>query len=397
MPWVPFVLRKGCEKFPDFTALNQRLCWLYDAALTADVGVIGDSQAVSLSISTLDDRFALEQDAVVEKCCDLLCDVLMHPLVDENGMFFEKELELERQILLDEIGAEQNDKRRYALLRYSRTLYRGEIAALPRYGSREDVAAQTVQMVTKAYRQLLEQAQVEILFVGSGDPEIARSRFQQAFSHQNLSVFRRRFIPSPVHPRRKVQRVTEQMEMTQSKLVMGFSSGIGTDHPLADAMKVMNLIFGATPFSLLFRHVRERLSLCYYVQSQYDRARGVMTVDSGIEAGNQKIAEEEILRQLSRMQAGDFSEESLQQAILAAIEALRAVSDSLTSLGGFVLTQLITGKNSTIEKEIEKMRAVTKEQVVAAARKLRLDTVYFLKGEEVLENGEEMDRKQSIR
>ena len=92
------------------------------------------------------------------------------------------------------------------------------------------------------------------------------------------------------------------------------------------------------------------------------------------------------MRQLARMQAGDFPEESLGQAVLSATDALRTVSDSLTSLGGFVLTQLLTEKNSTIEQEIAKLQAVTKEQVVAAARRLQLDTVYFLTGKEGRKN-----------
>lgn len=385
---IPFLLRKGCRTFPDFTSLNQQLCSLYDASLSADVGVLGTSQTINLSINTLDDRFTLSQDSVVEDCCRLLCDILMHPNLDEKGLFPQEQLEVERQILLDAIDAEQNDKRRYALLRYSRLLYSGENAAIPRYGSRESVADLTAQQVTAAYQQLMKNAQIELLFVGSGDPEVAYSHFVQALSCLEEQS-RTSFLPSPVHPRRELQQVTEHVELVQSKLVMGFSSGIGTDHPLADAMRVMNIIFGSSPFSLLFRNVRERLSLCYYANSQYDRARGVMTVDSGIEENKRQQTQEEILRQLARMQAGDFPKESLGQAVLSATDALRTVSDSLTSLGGFVLTQLLTGKNRTIEQEIAKLQTVTKEQVVAAARRLQLDTVYFLTGKEGEKNGAE--------
>lgn len=54
-----------------------------------------------------------------------------------------------------------------------------------------------------------------------------------------------------------------------------------------------------------------------------------------------------------------------------------------------MLTQLLTGKNRTIEQEIAKLQTVTKEQVVAAARRLQLDTVYFLTGKEGEKNGAE--------
>ena len=69
---LPFLLRKGCSAYPDFTLLNQRLCELYDAVLGTDVGVSGRSQTLVLSLSTLDDRYALDGDRVVESCADLL-------------------------------------------------------------------------------------------------------------------------------------------------------------------------------------------------------------------------------------------------------------------------------------------------------------------------------------
>ena len=69
------------------------------------------------------------------------------------------------------------------------------------------------------------------------------------------------------------------------------------------------------PFSRLFKNVREKLSLCYYCAARYDKACGMMMVDSGVETGNEEKAQQEILRQLDLVRQGDFDEEELRKAV----------------------------------------------------------------------------------
>ena len=63
------------------------------------------------------------------------------------------------------------------------------------------------------------------------------------------------------------------------------------------AMRLMSALFGGTPHSKLFLNVREKLSLCYYCSSSYDRHKGIVMVQSGVEQKNIEKAREEILRQ----------------------------------------------------------------------------------------------------
>ena len=56
------------------------------------------------------------------------------------------------------------------------------------------------------------------------------------------------------------------------------------------AARLMNALLGGTPHSLLFRNVREKLSLCYYCASSYDRLKGLLLIDSGVEEQNAEKA-----------------------------------------------------------------------------------------------------------
>lgn len=46
---LPALLTRACEKYPDFTALQQRLSRLYGAAITGDVARVGEVQALVLT------------------------------------------------------------------------------------------------------------------------------------------------------------------------------------------------------------------------------------------------------------------------------------------------------------------------------------------------------------
>ena len=48
----------------------------------------------------------------------------------------------------------------------------------------------------------------------------------------------------------------------------------------------------------------------------------------------------------------------------------------------FWLGQAAAGLDATVEELAAQLEAVTREQVAAAAQKLKLDTIYFLKGKE---------------
>lgn len=90
---------------------------------------------------------------------------------------------------------------------------------------------------------------------------------------------------------KQVRTVREDMDIAQGKLVMGFRTGETTSPDEVDAMKMMVALYGGTPFSRLFQNVREKLSLCYYCAARYDKASGMMMVDSGVETGNEQKAQ----------------------------------------------------------------------------------------------------------
>lgn len=76
--------------------------------------------------------------------------------------------------------------------------------------------------------------------------------------------------------------------------------------------------------------MREKLHLCYYCSARFDRHKGIMLVESGIEQENFEKAKAEILRQIEAVQAGDFTNEELSATVMSIQNSFRTVSDRVT-------------------------------------------------------------------
>ena len=71
---------------------------------------------------------------------------------------------------------------------------------------------------------------------------------------------------------------TEEDEISQGVLAVGFRLGECMDDPDPAKLAVFNAVYGAGVTSKLFQNVREKLSLCYYAFSSIDTLKGIMAV-----------------------------------------------------------------------------------------------------------------------
>ena len=78
---------------------------------------------------------------------------------------------------------------------------------------------------------------------------------------------------------------------------------------------MLSALYGGTAFSKLFMNVREKMSLCYYADSHFERGSGILIVDCGIEFENREKAQSEIIRQLELVAKGEFTEEEFENIL----------------------------------------------------------------------------------
>lgn len=379
---VPAVLRRGTEAHPDMEALSAALDELYGGALEPMVRKKGETQCVGFVGSFLDDAYTLEGEPLLERAAALLGELVLSPRT-QNGRFTPEYLEGEKANLIDRIRAQVNDKRQYAQIRVVAEMCAGEPFGVDKLGSEESAAAITNDALWDCWQAMLNHAPVELYYCGSASGDRVQSALSSALA--DLPKGAVRTVPArpaghaaPAEP--KV--VEEALDVTQGKLSMGFRTGCDAwseDYP---ALTLVNAVYGGTTTSKLFMNVRERLSLCYYASSGLMKYKDVMLVASGVEFGKVEEAKREILAQLAACQKGEFSDEELEWARRSVVSTLRTTLDSQGRLEDYWLGQSAAGLSEDPEALAQRVERVSREQVTAAAQKLALDTVYFLKGKE---------------
>ncbi|MEY8317287.1 pitrilysin family protein [Oscillospiraceae bacterium 50-58] len=381
---IPEVLRRGTAIHPDMESLSAALDELYGGAIEPVVRKKGESQCVGFAASFLDDAYALKGEKILEPAADLLGEVLLKPYT-EKGVFSSGYTDGEKANLVDRIRAQINDKRTYAVRRLTQEMCKYEAFGADKLGDEESVSNLTPESLWEQYQKLLREARVEVYFCGSADPDRVAGALRSALSA--LPVNEDRVDPAcdvrvTAGPEPIV--VEEAMDVSQGKLALGFRTGGQTcweeDYP---ALTMCNAIFGGTTLSKLFMNVREKLSLCYYASSMMEKMKGLVLVSSGIEFDKYQTAKDEILAQLEAIRRGDIEDWEMEGTRRTLIGGHLSTLDDQGRQEEFWLGQAAAGLDTTIEELVDQFENVTREQVAEAAKKLELDTVYFLKGKGV--------------
>lgn len=375
---LPGLLKRTCKKYPTLTQMNRHLASLYGAMVSGSVGKDGESQIITLRVTVLEDRFSLSEEKISSAAADLLLDLIFEPnLID--GKFAEEDIEREKRLMIEQIESELNDKRYYALKRCTEIMCENEVYSKSRCGEIEDIKSLDSARLIKAWKNMLSSAVVYIGVTGSMNADIIRCRFEQKFEdidRSRLAELHTEFITSAY----EVNTVREEMPVKQGKLVLGMRAGMTDADDNYVAIKVMCDIFGGGVYSKLFNNVREKMSLCYYCSAGFNRSKGLIMVQSGIENENEQKATDAILAQLEDIQKGNFTDDELNASIKGLTSLALGVCDTPEGIDRWYGGQMLDSDVITPEEYAKQISEITREQVIAAAQCVTLDTVYMLAG-----------------
>ncbi len=370
------LISNGCKKHPTPMEFSQRLDTLYGASLGTDTYKMGDTLAVRVGIIFAEDRFL--PTPVAQDCANLLFDTIFEPDVDEGG-FCESNFIREKRIQIEEIEGEINDKRTFARNRLVEKMFEGDPYGLAVTGTKEETEALTRKEVYDAWQNLLKSAYFRISITA----ENPHDEVFEAFT-KRLSLYTREGIYTPTASKLhttegEVKQVSDSMAVAQGKLAMGFSCAGGED---AESYKTMVMIdiLGGGPYSLLFSNVREKLSLCYYCAARGVRKKGIFMIDSGVEFDNMEKTYNAVLEQIDLLKSGNFDDGIVEASKLYVTGSLKGVYDSQAVTDHWYADRWFDDKLLSPEQLATLVETVTKEDVIAAAQSIKLDTVYRLLG-----------------
>ena len=383
-PLMLNVLRRGCEGYPSLSAIDRRTDELWGSSILFRDFPFGDRKVIGLTLEFIDPSYLPGGTSVLPELLDLVRRILFQPLTDGNGLLQKPIVEDEKRLQCDEIESLVASPHRYAAEHAATFFFKGRPCGIPSFGTVKETKAVTPADLIAFWREWCQTSFFSFYHVGASTPETVANAIAGAFSgllDGNTTEPDSFLEVLPPLSARRVRKKEESLPVSQGHLVLFFHTGgiVYGDHRTV-AMSLAKEILGGSPVSLLFMNVREKRSLCYAVSAYYLASRGALTIRCALDPANRALAEREILLQVERLKNGDFSDAELDAARKSLIYYYRTVADNPGSMEQVLFRQKRTGDTQTPEEMIALTEALTRADVLAAAKLLSLDTVYFLSG-----------------
>lgn len=381
---LPFLLKRGCNEYKTQEEISKKLDDLYGASFDCGVDKIGDNQVLKFYIETIRDEYTSSNENLMENAINLLLEIVFNPIL-ENNTFKEEFLKTEKEKLRKIIQSKIDDKDSYALENCINTMYGDEGFGLFKFGNLQDIDKITKESITEHYEKLIQSAKIDIFISGNIDEENLTSILQKNENIQKLIPRAENYklnneyteIKQKVD---KVKEITENLNITQGKLVIGLDV-LSRQENLQCVALVYNAILGDGANSMLFQNVREKASLAYSTKSNFVKQKLNIFIRCGIEIENYEKALNIIKEQLSNIENGQFSDIDIENAKKYLISGIKAVPEEQDSEVVYYIGQEIAKTNTDLQTYEKNIESVTKEEIINFAKQVQINTIYFLRGE----------------
>lgn len=376
---IPMILRRGTAKLKTQEDINKKLEDMYGASFDCGLDKTGDNQVLKFYIETVNDQF-LPQDAenMLKASLENIFELIYNPYL-EQGSLKKEYVDQEKENLKHIIEGKIDNKARYALDRCIEEMYKDQPYGLYKYGYIEDLENIDEKDLYQHYINLINNCKIDIFVSGilENDVEniIKNNENIQKLKDRTPEYNETSLMASEV---KKENIIEESMEVNQGKIVIGLDLDFQDKNLKYDTI-VYNSLLGGSANSKLFQNVREKASLAYTASSNYYKTKNNIFINCGIEIQNFDKCLDIIKKQIEDMKNGNFTDEEVENAKQGIIATIKTIDDEQDTEITYLFGQEISKDLLTLEEYMDKVLSVDKNKVIEIAKKVNINTIYFLK------------------
>ena len=377
---ISALLRRGSKNMPSQEEISKQMEEMYGASFDCGLDKTGDNQVLKFYLETVNDNFLPEKgEDMIKTSLEKLLEIIFNPYI-ENGSFKEEYVEQEKNNIKQRIEGKIDNKARYSMDRCIEEMYKNEPFGLYKFGYVEDLEAFNGKNLYEYYQELINSCKIDIFISGMITDEIN----QVVEKNENIEKLQERepnyIVPQALNKQlpEKENVVTESMEVTQGKLILGLTVRAPKEESRY-AILIYNSILGGTANSKMFQNVREKAHLAYVASSSYLRYKNNIFVNCGIEIGNYEKALELIKKQIEDMKNGEFTDEDIENAKKGIIATIKTIDDEQDTGITYYFGQELSQSNISVEEYQNIIEQVSQDEIMNVAQNVGIDTIYFLK------------------
>lgn len=348
----------------------------YGLSISVDTYFLGKSYIFCYYVNFVNPKYLPEDIDLMKEAFSLLENTITNP------DFTVEKLEVEKYNIKNSILNLQNNKQRYAFQEYMKLLCQGSITEHVLNKSIEELNKVTLDTLKEAYQKMLNFSR--LCFI-SGD--VKKVDVVDYFSHLSL--------PPQLYNYKKLvmyEKLPQRVGAPQVKIVDEIMEssilyvGYRVDEYYFDkdffALVILSMILGGGSYSEAYKRIREEKGLIYYVDCSYDKRRGTISFVMEIDKNNYDIILEILNEIIKDFQTGQFDQTLLDKAFSEISNTIYKENDRISSICSVICDELDHFEPLTTQEILDKYLATTKDDIISVANKMRLDTIYFLRGDQ---------------
>ena len=377
---ISAVLRRGSKSMPTQEEISKTLEEMYGASFDCGLDKSGDNQVLKFYIETVNDMFLPKNETnILQEALERLLDIVFNPYI-EGGQFKQEYVEQEKNNIKQRIEGKIDNKAKYSMDRCIEEMYKDKLFGLYKFGYVEDLEKIDAKNLYEYYKTFIDTCKIDIFVSGDVQDDIT-TLINENENIKNIKEREANYSVSKIDENveeKEENIVTESMEVTQGKLILGLDVLINNEDKKYDVL-VYNSILGGSANSKMFQNVREKAHLAYVASSSYLKHKNNIFINCGIEIGNYEKALELIRKQIEDMKNGDFTDEDVENAKKGILAAIQTIDDEQDTTISYYFGQELSDTQISIEDYKERIQKVQKQDIIEIAKKVKINTIYFLR------------------
>ena len=367
---------QSSKKYPSKRDLTIAAQDLYAADIQTYNSRLGNYNNLDIYLSVLHDKYT--ESGNFQQALDFLGEIVFHPDVSK-GEFNQEKLDIVKTTAKSSLESLKDDGASYSLLRLLEEMDEGRVSSYRMVGYLEDLENITGRSLYQYYEKVIRDDLVDIFVIGDIDFREVTKMIRKVIPIKTVKKSSVPYLLGDVKPRSRRRFAREEVNTSQSKLAIGCRLHHLTDYERNYVVTLYNIILGGSGDSKLFQEVREKYSLCYAIHSVPNKLDRLILIRAGIDRENYNKTLELIDKILVGLRKGKFSDNDINVAKEYFCTALDEIEDSPNQIiDNYYMMELIG--TDTIEEKRRKIQEVTKNDIIKVAKKVKMDTVFFLEG-----------------
>ncbi|MBW2567915.1 MAG: insulinase family protein [Deltaproteobacteria bacterium] len=244
-------------------------------------------------------------DTHIETLVDILSDIFL------NSVFNPKEVENERQVILQEIGMAEDSPEEHIHILTNNNFWGDDSLGRSILGSPENITAFDAEAIKDFFYRFYQPEYIVISVAGN----VEHNHIINLIDHAFESVASRKELPERTTPKSISSINMHYRDLEQVHICIG-TKGLSATDEQRYAFSLMNTILGGNMSSRLFQEIREQRGLAYSVYSFASSLidTGMFGIYAGVNPENTQVSTELILNEMRKMKEKQVSSTELHNA-----------------------------------------------------------------------------------